>query len=286
MNQLPATPPSSLPSIIERAASDPTFDIDKLQRLLDMQEQHELRTAQNAFSAAHADAEAEMETISADANNPQTRSRYATFAQLDRATRPIYTKYGFSISFTTEPMSTENSLLVVGTLSHRQGHTKRYQVPVPITTVGIQGKAMMTPIHATMSAVSYGRRNLEIMMFNLQIGDDDDGNRAGGGVGRRPPPPAGDARLNQARNKFELIDTETGEVVTRPAAIPFVNDDYRSWGEKLVGALNNLATSIGDIDEWLQLNVDVTENMSKQKPAMFDALLRAIGAAKERFLTQ
>jgi hypothetical protein len=43
-----------------------------------------------------------MAPISTNASNPQTRSRYATFACLDGEIRPIYTRNGFGISFNTE----------------------------------------------------------------------------------------------------------------------------------------------------------------------------------------
>ena len=42
-----------------------------------------------------------MRAIAADANNPQTRSRYASYFALDNAVRPIYTKHGFSLTFDT-----------------------------------------------------------------------------------------------------------------------------------------------------------------------------------------
>jgi hypothetical protein len=127
------------------------------------------------------------------------------------------------------------------------------------------------------------------MMFNLAIGDDDDGNKAGGTVRRPPPtPPRGQQQSPPPPppppGPFELVDPQTGEVITDPSMIPMTNDDYRPWGEKFVGALNNLATSIDDVDRWIELNNDTMEKMRLAKPPMFEALLRAIGAAKERFI--
>jgi hypothetical protein len=292
MNNLATQQPqqTGLPAIIERAALDPTFDIEKLQRLLDMQEAAEIRNADRAFTAALSAAEAEMETINTNANNPQTRSRYATFAQVDREARPIYTRHGFAISFTTEPMSTPETLLVVGTLSHRLGASKRHQVPVPIVTKGIAGKEMMTPIHATMTSISYGKRNLEILMFNLAIGDDTDGNAP-----RRPP--------QQQRQEFNRpthnpnassmpaeVDPFTGEVIENaadyhvdPVAITFgPSDDFRSWGEKLMWGVRKSLT-IDEVDQWILLNQENLMRLRDTKPAMFATLQSAIDTVKEGF---
>ena len=83
--------------IIERAARDPSIDIDKLDRLLLMRERENARVAEQTFNAAMAAAQAEMEPIRFDSSNDQTRSRYASYAALDRTVRPIYTRHGFAL---------------------------------------------------------------------------------------------------------------------------------------------------------------------------------------------
>src|SRR5712664_5017083 len=70
--------------MIERAARDPSIDIDKLDRLLLMRERENSRIAEQTFNAAMAAAQAEMEPIRFDSSNDQTRSRYASYAALDR----------------------------------------------------------------------------------------------------------------------------------------------------------------------------------------------------------
>src|SRR5690606_40392178 len=85
--------------MISRVASDPSADIDKLERLMALHRQMESEQAEKAFNAAMAAAQAEMGRISADATNPQTRSKYATYGKLDKVLRPIYTKHGFALSF-------------------------------------------------------------------------------------------------------------------------------------------------------------------------------------------
>src|SRR5260370_29870105 len=86
-------------AMIERAARDPSIDIDKLDRLLLMRERENSRIAEQTFNAAMSLAQAEMQPIGTDSDNPQTRSRYASYAALDRAGRPTYTRHGFALSF-------------------------------------------------------------------------------------------------------------------------------------------------------------------------------------------
>lgn len=173
---------SSLLQVIERAARDPSVDIDKMERLMLMMERQQARTAEQAFSEAMNITQEEMRPISKDASNPQTHSKYASYAALDNAMRGIYAKNGFSLSFSSE-MVGESLICVTCKVAHRNGHVERPTLSIPIDTKGPQGKDVMTRTHATMSAVTYAKRGLLKMVFNIAEGDrtlDDDGNRAGG----------------------------------------------------------------------------------------------------------
>ena len=98
---VPADQSAALLSVIARAASDPSVDIDKMERLLAMQERVLERNAESAFNESMRGAQGEMRQVATDAKNPQTSSRYATYAAIDAALRPIYTRHGFSISYGT-----------------------------------------------------------------------------------------------------------------------------------------------------------------------------------------
>src|SRR5688572_15237580 len=87
--------------VIKDAARDPNVDVVKLEKLLDMQERIMTRNAELAFNEAMTKAQSEITRIAADAMNPQTRSRYASYKALDKVLRPIYTSNGFALSFGT-----------------------------------------------------------------------------------------------------------------------------------------------------------------------------------------
>lgn len=180
---LPATSAATILQVIERAAANPAVDIEKMERLLAMHERVVAREAEAAFDDALAACQKEMRAIATDADNPQTRSRYASYAQLDRALRPIYTAHDFAISYNTAASAIgADYILIVAHLS-RRGHTRTYQVDMPRDGKGAKGGDVMTKTHATGAAMSYGQRYLLKGMFNVRIGEEDDD----GNLGSRMP---------------------------------------------------------------------------------------------------
>ena len=179
-------------AMIERACSDSAFDVAKLQALMDMREREMTRVAKQAFNTAMADAQTEMRPVATDADNPQTSSRYASYAALDRALRPIYTAHRFGLSFNTGETPLEAHVRVLCDVSHAGGFSKTYHIDMPADGKGARGGDVMSKTHATGSAVSYGMRYLLKMIFNVAIGEfDDDGNAAGRRQqARREPDPA------------------------------------------------------------------------------------------------
>jgi len=162
--------------VIERAASNPAVDIDKMERLLAMQERILTRNAEANFNDAMSACQSAMTRISADASNPQTRSKYASYANLDRHLRPIYTNHGLSLSFGTKDAPAPEVVRVVCIVA-KGGFSREYQIDMPADGKGAKGGDVMTKTHATGSGVSYGMRYLLKMIFNVAVGEDDnDGN--------------------------------------------------------------------------------------------------------------
>jgi hypothetical protein len=165
--------------IISRAASDPSVDIEKMERLMLMHERLVDKQNETAFNNAMTAAQSEMVRVSADAVNPQTRSKYASYAALDRALRPIYTAHGFALSFDEGDSPKTDHVRVLCHVSHRMGFSKTYHKDMPADGKGAKGGDVMTKTHAAGSAMSYGMRYLLKGIFNVAVGtDDDDGNAA------------------------------------------------------------------------------------------------------------
>lgn len=168
-------------AVIERAAMSKDVDVEKMERLLTLQERLLSRSAEEAFNRSMVSVQTELRAVAADAENKQTHSKYATYAALDKVLRPVYTSKGFSLSFDTEESATD-TVKVICYVSHIDGHTRKYRVLMPADGKGAKGGDVMTKTHAAGSAMSYGMRYLLKMIFNVAIGEsDDDGN--GGDIG-------------------------------------------------------------------------------------------------------
>ncbi len=191
---------ASFMQLFARAASDPNIDIDKMERLWAMKERMDAKQAEKEFDDALAACQAEMRPIAADATNPQTRSKYATYAKLDAALRPIYSKHRISISYTTEDSPKEDCIRVVAKVS-RSGHTRLYRIDMPADGKGAKGGDVMTKTHAAGAAMSYASRYLLKAIFNVSVGEEDvDGNS---GQSRDVP----EEQKTKFREAMELVDT-------------------------------------------------------------------------------
>src|SRR3990167_8353411 len=155
---------NALISVIERAASNPNVDIEKMERLLQMQERIMAKASEIAFNDAMNQAQSEIGRIAANAENQQTHSKYATYAALDRILRPIYTSHGFSLSFDTAD-SPENAVKVLCYVSHKAGYSRTYSATMPADGKGAKGGDVMTKTHAVGSGMQYGQRYLLKLIF-------------------------------------------------------------------------------------------------------------------------
>ena len=178
----PAT--DAMLAMIERVASNPDADLAKMEALLAMRRSEEDRGAEREFDAAMARAQSQMHTVVRDRNNDQTRSKYATLEAISKALKPIWTQHGFSLSFGTAADGPEGHHRVTCRVSHSGGHSRDVAADIPVDDKGMKGQVNKTGTHAFGSTVSYGRRYLTMMIFDIATGDDDDGNSAG----RAPEP--------------------------------------------------------------------------------------------------
>ena len=151
--------------------------LEVVDRMLAQQKWMIEHQAEVDFNDAMQRVQAAVKHVRADLENPQTRSRYASYAKLDSALRPIYSREGFSLSFDTQPDATPDVVRVVCYVS-RSGHTRTYSIPMPADGKGAKGGDVMTKTHAMGAATAYGMRYLLKMIWNVAVGEDDtDGNR-------------------------------------------------------------------------------------------------------------
>jgi len=155
--------------------------IDVIERLAALQEKIMLRDAEIQFNDALSRVQAEVKRVAPDLQNPQTSSRYASYAAIDRVIRPIYTREGMSLSFSHAdcPKSDHVRVICYASLG---AYTRPYQIDMPADGKGAKGGDVMTKTHATAAADSYAKRYLIKDIFNVAIGEaDNDGNSAPAG---------------------------------------------------------------------------------------------------------
>lgn len=168
---------SAVIHMIERAAMDPNVDIDKMERLLQMQERIMARDAKAAFDAAFAAMQQELPVITERGGikdrNGNVQSKYALWEDINEAIKPILARHGFGISFRTGKR--DGHIVVTGVLSHREGHREETEMELPSDTSGNKNA-----VQAVGSSTSYGKRYTAGALLNLTSrGEDDDGKAAG-----------------------------------------------------------------------------------------------------------
>lgn len=170
--------------VIERAAMNPNVDIDKMERLLQMQERIMERNAKGAYAAAFAMMQPELPEIPEKGKGHNSVS-YALWEDINDLVIPVTSKHGFGISFRTG-RTQDGKVTVTCILSHREGHSEETTMELPLDTSGNKNA-----VQAVGSSTSYGKRYTAQALLNLRSrGEDDDGKSGGGKAVEPTPPPA------------------------------------------------------------------------------------------------
>lgn len=168
---------SNVLQVISRAAADPNVDIEKLERLLAMQERITARNAQAEYAAALAEMQPHLPTIAERGaikdRSGNAQSRYALWEDIVTTITPILSAHGFALSFRTA--NEANMVSVTGVLSHRAGHSESTTLALPIDTSGSKNA-----VQSVGSSTSYGKRYTASALLNLRTGEADDDGALGG----------------------------------------------------------------------------------------------------------
>jgi len=171
---VPVSDAAALMATITRAATDASVDAEKMERLWALYEKMDARRAEREFNDALMRAQQAIPAIFK--NKKADKNTYADLEKVNEVIIPITTENGFSMSFGNEDGPIEKHYRVVCFLSHNGGHTRKYHADIPADHSGSKNVTQ-----GFGSTISYGRRYLSLMMFNLSTtNEDDDGRKAGG----------------------------------------------------------------------------------------------------------
>lgn len=170
------TSPQAMLQIVARAASDPNIDVDKMERLLGVQERMMAKQAEINFTRSLSTLQENLPRIKKTGQIKMkgvVQSTYAKYEDIDDVIRPLLIQNGFSLRFNSRESS--GKVVITGTLAHRDGHSITDEIPLAIDASGSKNN-----VQGVGSTIAYGKRYLVGMLLNLVFeGEDDDGQSAG-----------------------------------------------------------------------------------------------------------
>lgn len=203
-------------TMFERLARDPNVDVEKIERLIAMQERMVANRAKSAFDEAFASMQGVMPVVIEKGRTDKTK--YARLEDIQKTVRPTLQQFGFAISFQTEWPET-GGVKVIGILTHKDGHQRTSEFMSVADKTGSKND-----IQALGSAVSYGRRYTTLDLLNITTSEaDDDGRRS---AEKLPEPPAG------------LDDWLTDWQATADQGFEILNDAWKASNVKFTNYVN------------------------------------------------
>lgn len=165
-------------SMVERAASDPACDLERLDRLVDVYERSLARCAEAAFNLALVKLQPKLPILDEKGAiagpDGEVLATYATWEDTVEVVRPLLARHGFSLTF-RPGRSSRGEPTVTGVLRHHGGHKEEATLELPVDASGDKNA-----VQAVGSTMSYGQRYVARMLLNLvSRGEDDDGGLAG-----------------------------------------------------------------------------------------------------------
>lgn len=166
-------------SLIQQALTQ-GVDPETLRQFMELQKTWNSDQALKAFNMAMNACESEMPAVVREKENGGTNKKYAPLEAVASVIKPVYTKHGFSLSFTEQAADESESgeakkfVHIKGFLRHKDGHSADYETTLPMDGTGSGGRASaMNATQAKGSTLTYARRYLTCLIFNVAIKDED-----------------------------------------------------------------------------------------------------------------
>lgn len=151
-------------------------DVAVAKEILAMIRSEEDRNAARAFDESMLACQGELPPITRDTYNNHTKSKWAKLEKISRIVDPIIRKHGFTLSYGMATSPLPDHYRIVCDVAHR-GFARRYEVDVGMDSKGPKGEGNKSLAQGSGSSVTYARRYLKVMIFDIVIeGEDNDGN--------------------------------------------------------------------------------------------------------------
>jgi hypothetical protein len=177
----PISEGAAILQLIERAAANPSVDLDKMERLFQMRERFEKEAARKSFNAAVSAAKGEIgpifknRVVDFTSQKGRTNYRHEDFAEVARTVDPVLNRHG--LSYRHRAKQEGQRLSVTCVLSHRDGHSEETTLEAAEDHSGNKNT-----IQAIGSASTYLQRYTLKLALGLSTSDQDDDARSSGSV--------------------------------------------------------------------------------------------------------
>lgn len=159
-----AVSPIATPATLLQMAVENGAELEKLEKLMDLQDRWNADQAKKDFAEALGRFQAELSPIIK--RKKGHNSMYADIDDIAQAIRPIMDSNGLSYAFNQEQDAT--GIMVTCTVRHKSGHSESNTMGAPFDTSG--GK---NSIQAIASSVTYLRRYTLTGALGITTGEDD-----------------------------------------------------------------------------------------------------------------
>lgn len=248
---LPATQDEaqSMMEMVLRAARDPSVDVSKMERLMQMAKDLRAEEAKTAYFGDLAQMQDELPSIQerGEIKIGNASQKYALWEDINKAIKPIMKQYGFAISFRTG--IADNKITVTGVLSHRGGHSEETTIHLPSDTSGSKNA-----VQAVGSSTSYGKRYTAAALLNITTGGDDDDGEGDGGYHASPQAHAIHNSPTMSRNDD-------------------VDEGVKNWCDQQK-ALITSAVTVADVQGWEESRADALARLKRKALSAWSDLER------------
>ena len=231
----PPAVPKTLMQVCADAARDPKVDVAKMQALLAMLKDQRTEAAKAAFDYAMLDAKADLLPIVKASNNPHTKSKYANLEAVSAAVDPVARKHNFTLSYGMADSPRDDHYRILCDVTHntvvageRVSFTKPFLADIGLASTGAKGGGVMSGAQGSGASISYGRRYLKAMIFDLAIvGEDNDG------AGTKKAAALSQNQLDELTDVLEGHDDVTAKFLTAYGIGAVENLPPAKFGEAL-----------------------------------------------------
>lgn len=184
VDQLPVAPAASesaaILSVIERMATNPDIDPERVERFIALKRQMDADSARKAFYNALSDAKAEIPVIAKNrtvayehkTGESKTSYQHEDLGEIARTVDPILAAHGLSYRFRTTSVLNE-PVTVTCIIAHRDGHSEENTL-----SAGRDDSGKKNTIQSIGSTITYLQRYTLKSALGLAASSDDDGRAA------------------------------------------------------------------------------------------------------------